>query len=68
MQRLTATFLTCTSGCWKDSHILGGSRGKSLDWYIERTDRYLQSHPETDPNEMLKLNPIWTTKHLFTMS
>ncbi|HAE14710.1 MAG TPA: hypothetical protein DCG24_10780 [Bacteroidetes bacterium] len=38
--------------------FLGGSRGKSLDWHIERTDRYLQSHPETDLNEMLKLTNL----------
>lgn len=35
--------------------LLGGSRGKSLDWHIKRTNIYLQKHSEIDLNNMLKL-------------
>ncbi len=37
---------------------LGGSRGKSLDWHIKRTNLYLQDHPEVDLNNMLKLTNL----------
>ncbi len=35
--------------------LLGGSRGKSLDWHIKRTNIYLQKHPEINLNNMLSL-------------
>ena len=38
--------------------LLGGSRGKSLDWHIKRTNLYLQKHPEIDLNNMLKLTNL----------
>lgn len=38
--------------------LLGGSRGKSLDWHIKRTNSYLQDHPEIDLNDMLKLSNL----------
>lgn len=38
--------------------LLGGSRGKNLDWLIERTDLYLQKHPEIDLSNMLKLTNL----------
>jgi hypothetical protein len=38
--------------------LLGGSRGKSLDWHIKRTNLYLQNHPEIDLNNMLKLTNL----------
>lgn len=38
--------------------LLGGSRGKSLDWHIKRTNIYLQKHPETDLDDMLKLTNL----------
>lgn len=38
--------------------LLGGSRGKSLDWHIKRTNIYLQKHPEIDLNNMLKLKNL----------
>ncbi len=34
---------------------LGGSRGKSLLWHIERSHRYLAAHPEIDLSNMLDL-------------
>jgi hypothetical protein len=33
--------------------ILGGSRGKALEWQIKRTNSYLQQHPEIDLSDML---------------
>ena len=38
--------------------LLGGSRGKSLDWHIKRTNFYLQKHPEIDLENMLKLTNL----------
>lgn len=38
--------------------LLGGSRGKSLEWHIKRTNLYLQKHPEIDLNNMLKLKNL----------
>ncbi|MFK7750764.1 MAG: hypothetical protein AB8B65_20395 [Kordia sp.] len=38
--------------------LLGGSRGKSLDWHIKRTNLYLQKHPAIDLNNMLKLTNL----------
>ena len=38
--------------------LLGGSRGKSLDWHIKRTNIYLQKHSEIDLNDMLKLTNL----------
>ncbi|KAA3636575.1 MAG: hypothetical protein DWQ02_08025 [Bacteroidetes bacterium] len=38
--------------------LLGGSRGKSLDWHIERTNLYLKEHPEIDLSNMLKLTNL----------
>ncbi|MCO5725020.1 hypothetical protein [Robiginitalea marina] len=38
--------------------LLGGSRGKTLDWHLKRTNRYLQEHPETDLNHMLRLTNL----------
>lgn len=38
--------------------LLGGSRGKSLDWHINRTNIYLQKHPEIDLDDMLKLTNL----------
>ncbi|WGH75036.1 hypothetical protein P8625_13280 [Tenacibaculum tangerinum] len=35
--------------------LLGGSRGKSLDWHIKRVTNYLQEHREIDLSNMLKL-------------
>jgi len=36
--------------------LLGGSRGKSLDWHIKKANLYLQKHPEIDLNNMLNLS------------
>lgn len=38
--------------------LLGGSRGKNLDWHIKRTNIYLQKHSELDLNDMLKLTNL----------
>ncbi len=38
--------------------FLGGSRGKNLNWHIERTNLYLQKHPEINLNNMLKLTNL----------
>lgn len=38
--------------------LLGGSRGKSLDWHIKRTNNYLQQHPEIDLSDMLGLTNL----------
>ena len=38
--------------------LLGGSRGKSLDWHIKRTNIYLQKHPEIDLDNMLVLTNL----------
>lgn len=38
--------------------FLGGSRGKSLNWHIKRTHRYLEKHPELDFKEMLNLSNL----------
>lgn len=38
--------------------LLGGSRGKSLDWHIKRTNLYLEEHPEIDLSNMLKLTNL----------
>ncbi|TKD61913.1 hypothetical protein [Flavobacterium sp. ASW18X] len=38
--------------------LLGGSRGKSLDWHIKKTNRYLQQHTEIDLNQMLLLKNL----------
>lgn len=38
--------------------LLGGSRGKSLDWHIKQTNNYLQKHPEIDLGDMLKLTNL----------
>lgn len=38
--------------------LLGGSRGKSLDWHIKRTNHYLQEHPEIDLCNMLELTNL----------
>lgn len=38
--------------------LLGGSRGKSLDWHIKRTNLYLQKHPEIDLKNMLELTNL----------
>jgi hypothetical protein len=38
--------------------LLGGSRGKSLDWHIKKTNKYLLEHPEIDLNDMLKLSNL----------
>lgn len=38
--------------------LLGGSRGKSLDGHLKRTNLYLQKHPEIDLNHMLKLTNL----------
>lgn len=38
--------------------LLGGSRGKSLTWHINRTNLYLQKHPEIDLNNMLRLSNL----------
>jgi hypothetical protein len=38
--------------------LLGGSRGKSLDWHIKRTNFYLQKHPEINLNDMLTLSNL----------
>lgn len=35
--------------------LLGGSRGKSLQWHIAKTHTYIQKHPEIDFNNMLQL-------------
>jgi len=35
--------------------LLGGSRGKSLDWHIARTNQYLKAHPEINLNDLLQL-------------
>ncbi len=37
---------------------LGGSRGKSLQWHINRTAKYLSEHPEIDLNNMLDLQTM----------
>ncbi|MCB0762431.1 MAG: hypothetical protein KDC12_12970, partial [Flavobacteriales bacterium] len=37
---------------------LGGSRGKSLDWHIRRTNTFLNEHPEIDLNNMLELSNL----------
>ena len=34
---------------------LGGSRGKSLSWHVQRTSAYLDQHPEINLNNMLNL-------------
>ncbi len=38
--------------------LLGGSRGKSLDWHIKRTNIHLRKHPEINLNDMLKLTNL----------
>ncbi|WP_297337069.1 hypothetical protein [Algoriphagus sp.] len=38
--------------------LLGGSRGKSLDWHLKKTKSYLQKHPELNLNEMLTLTNL----------
>jgi len=38
--------------------LLGGSRGKSLDWHIKRTHQYLKKHPEMDLKHMLQLTNL----------
>jgi hypothetical protein len=38
--------------------LLGGSRGKSLDWHIKRTHQYLKNHPEMDLKDMLQLTNL----------
>ena len=38
--------------------LLGGSRGKSLDWHIKKTHDYLQKHPEINLNDMLNLKNV----------
>lgn len=38
--------------------LLGGSRGKSLDWHIKRTNLYMQENPGIDLNNMLKLTNL----------
>jgi hypothetical protein len=38
--------------------LIGGSRGKSLDWHLNRTNIYLQKHSEIDLNDMLKLTNL----------
>lgn len=35
--------------------LLGGSRGKSLDWHLIKTHHFLLAHPEIDLNHMLEL-------------
>lgn len=37
---------------------LGGSRGKSLNWHIKKTDEYLKKHPEINLNDLLTLKTI----------
>ncbi len=37
---------------------LGGSRGESLQWHINRTHVYLQAHSEVDLNNMLDLQTM----------
>ncbi|QSS98220.1 hypothetical protein [Psychroflexus sp. ALD_RP9] len=41
-----------------EATLLGGSRGKSLDWHIKRTNIYLKNHPEIDLKSMLKLSNL----------
>ena len=36
----------------------GMSRGKTLDWHLERLNDYLQSHPNIDLNNMLELRTM----------
>lgn len=38
--------------------LLGGSRGKSLQWHIHRTNDYLQEHPQIDLSNMLQLTNV----------
>ncbi|WP_213944717.1 hypothetical protein [Litoribacter ruber] len=38
--------------------LLGGSRGRSLDWHIKRTSHYLKQRPEIDLNNMLNLRAL----------
>jgi hypothetical protein len=38
--------------------LLGGSRGKSLELHIKRTNIYLQKHPEIDLDDMLMLTNL----------
>src|SRR5690625_7698913 len=35
--------------------LLGGSRGKPLEWHLKRTNEYLERHPEVDLNNLLEL-------------
>lgn len=35
--------------------FLGGSRGESLEWHIQRANNYLKAHPEINLNELLEL-------------
>ncbi|MFN4764110.1 hypothetical protein ACKGJN_13355 [Gillisia sp. Q332] len=35
--------------------FLGGSRGKTLEWHIKRTNQYLKEHPEINLSDMLRL-------------
>lgn len=37
---------------------LGGSRGQTLEWHLEKTGRYLKDHPEIDLNNMLELTNL----------
>lgn len=51
-----------TNGHWWISEgmatYLGGSRGQPLEWHLKRINTYLQSHPEIDLNNMLKLSTM----------
>lgn len=38
--------------------LLGGSRGKNLEWHLKRTKHYLQKHPDLDLNNMLNLSNL----------
>ncbi|KXX71069.1 hypothetical protein [Flammeovirga sp. SJP92] len=40
--------------------LLGGSRDESLEWHINRTNTYLQDHPEVDLSDLFSLGNLDT--------